>query len=60
MDETLSVREDIVGCLEVSDEFLEFLDESVVGISARFTAGAGTVVAGEGLVAVVDGSFVPA
>lgn len=60
MEETLPVREDIVGGLEVSDEFLEFLDERVVRIGAGFTAGTGTVVAGERLVAVVDGSFVPA
>lgn len=57
MEKALSVREDIVVGLEVSDEFLELLDDGVVGGGGcRFAA---NVVPGVGLVAVVDASFVP-
>lgn len=59
MEEALSVREDVVGGLEVSDELLEFLEEGVVRIGAGLPSGAGAVISGERLVAVVDGSFVP-
>lgn len=56
MDEALSVREDILDGLEVSDELLEFQEDGVVVGGGGSSA---AVVPRVSLVAVEHGSLVP-